>query len=466
MKIFKLIYNSISKPKNFFVCFSLLISLLLAFISFLNTYSQISYKMRCSDMLYGDYTNSVVGYSEDYDLFLKKLSESSKTEYIYPFYCIESRNGLDETEISIYCVDENFWKHTEYELIEGKYPSSESEIVCERAYLYHLGYTREQMIGAEISLQGNNYKVCGIYTRNLLYVDNLPKHIVFTAHNGQSNSFIFKVKDSFFEDSLLKNNSYNINIQTNFNNNIKVADRSRSKIFHSIVFSVLLICSAFIFNNIIILIMKKHSKTMAIYDLIGVSRAKVWLALFVRILISILLGIILGAILYGISLCFIILIYNKICRLSLDQIINMISIVSIVKTALLFTAIILVITLICSLRKVMSKKAANNEIGIRSSAKVNKMVSKVTSSLIAARHFKLSFFSNFISILVISLIIASFSATKLFLKDSKETLQLYKGYDYMVNPISDFSNYFYDNVIFEDFINIDDPFGMLSAGSL
>lgn len=460
MKMFKLIFNSFSKPRKFFVLFSLLIGLTISFISFLNTYSQISYRMRCSDILYGDYTSSVVGYSEDYDSFLKELSESNKTEYIYPFYSIESRNGLDETEISIYCVDDNFWKHTEYELIEGKYPSSDSEVVCERAYLYHLGYTRDQMIGAEISLYNQNYKVCGIYTRNLLYVDNLPKHIVFTAYNGKSNSFIFKVKDSFFEDPLLKNGSYNVNMQTNFNNLIKLSDRSRSKVFHSIVFIVLLICTSFIFNHLIVLIMKKHIKTMAIYDLIGISRSKVWSVFFSKILISVLLGAVLGTLLYGISLCGIILIYNKICGLSINEIMEMISFRSVIKNALMFIGIILIIILVRSIIVIIGKKAANNEIGISNSAKVKKKSPRITSSLIAARHFKLSFFSNLMSILVIAIIIAAFSATKLYLKDSRETLQLYKEFDYMVNPISDFSNYFYGNVTFEDFIHIDDPFGM------
>lgn len=455
MNTFKLIFKSFSKPKKFFVYFSLLISFSIAFLSFLNTYSQISYQMRCSDTLYGDYTNSVVGYSDDYNVFLEKLSESSKTEYIYPFCCMESREKLNETTIYLYCVDNNFWEHTEYELIEGNYPSSKHEVVCERSYLYHLGYTREQMIGAEISLLGQNYRVSGIYTKNLLYVDNLPKHIVFTAYNGNPNSFIFKVKDSFFEDPLLKNGSYNVNMQTNFNNSIQVAERSKSTLFHSVVFIVLLICSAFIFNHIIALIMRKHKNSMAIYDLIGISRKKIWCAFFAKIVLSILSGILVGTLLYGISLYGVVIIYNKICGLNTKEITDIISFKPIISGALLFTGMILLIVLIRSALMILGKKNVNNETGISNSAKIKKIVSRVTSSIISARHFRLSIFSNITSIVVISLIIAAFSTTNIFLNYSKDTFQPYKGYDYLITPVTDFTNYFYSNYSLDDFLHIE-----------
>lgn len=96
MKTFKMLYKGFLKPRKFFLIFMLLIGAALAFISFMDTYSQISYELKCNDSVYGDYTGTIKTTSLEFDQISSELSSNTKIEYVIPFYFSEGVEGTDD----------------------------------------------------------------------------------------------------------------------------------------------------------------------------------------------------------------------------------------------------------------------------------------------------------------------------------------------------------------------------------
>lgn len=458
MKLNNILNKSFLKPKKLLFMFMLLIGVALGFISFILSYTQVSNILKYNDDVYGDYTGIIKNNYSDFNGIISKFSNDNSIEYIIPFYYSEKFDNIDDDSL-MYCVDNEFWKHSEFELIEGNYPQNDSEVVCEPSYLYSLGYDREDMIGAEIMFNGVYYRVSGVYTRNLLYInDDTYNHIIFSVYNSQPNALLFKLKENaIFNSDLFENDD--LSIEANLNDHMKRSEQGMSSVMNLIIYIVLLISTAFIINHCITLVFRKHHKNVAVYDLIGIPKYQIWISLFSAIVKYILLGLIVASFFYGIGLSFIVIIYKNICLLSFNEILKMISFGSIIQKSILYVMILIVFVFFRSLLTIYitNSDRAKNENNIKVKLQRNKLVSKVSSFSISKRHFRIALCSNIMSIITISSVIVTFTILCFSLKDSKESLRIYSDYDYKVVPVSNFDRYTSDNINFDDFYILENP---------
>lgn len=450
MKTFKMIYRSFAKPKKYFYIFMFLVGMSLSFLSFIYSYSKISYELKCSDLIYGDYTGTIIKYSSDFDQICSVLSSDPKIEYYIPFYYYKN---LENDEFALYGVQNDFLNHSEYEIIEGKFPENDSEIICEPTYLYRLGYDRKSMLNAKINLYGKQYTISGLFTRNLLYIDDLGKFILLTRTDNYPNALIYKIKDSFLGYDVFQKNNLKVRNDINENEFIKRQERSEDQVVCTIIFVILIISTALVIGHSIVLIIKKHRKNIAIYNIIGISKIKVWLSLSFLINISLLIGVIIGALLYLIGINLITYIYTSILEVPKNGILKMIPFKVLIKMAIIYVGLLMLYVLIRSLIIILSTKETNakNELKISSKLKVIKKVVCIAPHTIASRHFRISRLSNIITILTLSSVVISFNATKLFLGSSSNKFQIYEGYDYKIEPIVDFFKYCSYDFSIDDF---------------
>lgn len=68
---------------------------------------------------------------------------------------------LEDSGFYKMCADENFWKISDYKIVNGKEPVSENEVVCDKAFLVQYGYSEED-IGSNIKIENEGYVLTGI----------------------------------------------------------------------------------------------------------------------------------------------------------------------------------------------------------------------------------------------------------------------------------------------------------------
>lgn len=437
MKTIRMVYKSFSKPRKYFILLASLIGVAIAFISFIDSYSYLSYELQFSDRVYGNYTGTISEADYDLDEICSVLDDDKNTEFYIPFY---SEYISNYPPIYHYGVNEDFWDKTEFELIEGKLPQTDNEAAFEKKFLIQKGFAPDNMIGNTIEINETNYYITGIYTRNLLYNDLLDVTYIITALNQVPNALILKFKDSMIGDNCFIKSNMNVQIEMNPNDYIKNGERISFNYFHSIIFVILLISTIFIVSHCIALIMRNHRKHISIYDLIGVPKRRIWIALSSKLIISALCGIIIAIIIYSISFIIITVIFKSICDLSLADIIKNIPVSLLVINLFLYLCALIVFMIIRSWIAVFISKIndAKNEVRIRTNKRVKNFSPYISSSRIARRHLNVSLFSNIFTMLTLSVVITTYVLTGMFIEKSSSHYEIYEGYDYEVLPLKDF----------------------------
>lgn len=73
----------------------------------------------------------------------------------------------DYGEIYVYHGDETIFQMMPYQLIKGRFPTKENEILCDGNFLQQLGVTQEELLQEpSISVEGKQYKICGQIYKN------------------------------------------------------------------------------------------------------------------------------------------------------------------------------------------------------------------------------------------------------------------------------------------------------------
>lgn len=150
-----IILKSYFKKKKFTayttIIFAFSIIFLNAFI--LGTYYFGNYLKKYAREMYGNYHYCVYGVD-------KSVAEGIKSERTsYRSAIFQSR--ISDKKYYIYC-EKDYFELAGIDVVLGNFPESQGQIMCNKAYMYSLGYADDEMIGKNISVDGEEFTVSGI----------------------------------------------------------------------------------------------------------------------------------------------------------------------------------------------------------------------------------------------------------------------------------------------------------------
>lgn len=150
-----IILKSYFKKKKFTtyttIIFAFSIIFLNAFI--LGTYYFGNYLKKYAKEMYGSYHYCVYGVD-------KSVAESIKGEKT-SFRSAIFQSRVSDKKYYIYC-EEDYFELSGIDVVSGHFPDSQGQIMCNKSYMYSLGYADEEMTGKKISVDGEEFTVSGI----------------------------------------------------------------------------------------------------------------------------------------------------------------------------------------------------------------------------------------------------------------------------------------------------------------
>lgn len=270
---------------------------------------------------YGDFQCAFFNVTEgQYDMIkeildIKKLTEIKNSSFKIKEKIVQV-NYLNELDI----------KNTYYYLVEGSFPKTEDEIVVEKSYLQELGYTSDEMLGAEIEIYN--------YTKELTEVKKVTglvciKKGYISSYDGQESSPIILANKDYYNPSKfdylsifitlkdtedLLNEMQKVLQEINENeevNNIQCAvndeliyaegnnfyakqEKYKEIRIYVIIMATIILFVCFTVNNIINICVTKWNDCIKIYKLLGMNMNELVSCITLIMCISILAGGILG----------------------------------------------------------------------------------------------------------------------------------------------------------------------------
>jgi hypothetical protein len=100
---------------------------------------------------YGTYTYEISGLS-DKTLKMAEMDDNTKTYLSIKVDEVDMENDV----FDIMCVSEDFFKYSNYSIIEGHFPTDVSEVLVSKCYLFNLGISQDKMIGSTIDVINPN----------------------------------------------------------------------------------------------------------------------------------------------------------------------------------------------------------------------------------------------------------------------------------------------------------------------
>ena len=402
----------------------------------LYTYYEADLLIYYGNGIYGTYSAIVEGIEEN------EIERFCNTEDIVRYQKFYRENVRDrQREYRMDYITEDFLNFTEYELIQGNFPNESNEILCESWYLYQMGFSQEELIGAKIVIGEKQYTVSGIIKENRLWKNGKKEAVCFCMQNGKTNAVAFECNYFADVDKIL--DKYDVSCEyVNYNFNLWAhGDETISSLKeYVLIASVVLIAVILVISNGISLLLLDHRKNIGIYKLVGISERKIRMAFACN-----LIGIVFGAGLTGTGGAFL---CTKVLFDGLARLHNMEPVV--IEQQFPHFYIILIAILIFVLYAVFIYGYCAYQIHKNSSDMVKnqkkykfrtkeKEVCSVTS--IATAHLQLSRFSNIFTMLAICVIFVAFHIEIFSVKMIAEEVVDYKGYDYIADIDSDSSSY-------------------------
>lgn len=277
--------------KNFILCFiSVLLSCILLFSIGLAVSTFRQNQINNLIDTYGDY-HAIIYNTNINDK--NKLSDERIEKYFYIF----------QIKDNLYSISDDFNLDIN---LKGKMPTNNREIIInnETSLRYDL------KIGNTFNIDGQDYQVVGIYTKNFLYNLNL-KNIIFTKEEENNNNSLYFVylksyKNIYNNLRDIANNFDNSNLYINNNvlyhfagsdpANVDFNDNTKAIYFLMTMFLCLILAFIvfFIIYNAFSISVNEKKKSYAMYKSIGASPKQILFSVFLEAFIILAIAIPLG----------------------------------------------------------------------------------------------------------------------------------------------------------------------------
>lgn len=135
-----------------------------------------------------------------YDLYIVYASDEDIDKYGKKDACLFNYKYLENDDIFFITSQENYLDFSEYQLIDGDFPDSSSEVVCEPWLLMQEGITDSEMLGSSITINNKKYTVSGLIQDTSYTIDEDPSALIITSGIVVPNAFMLSLGDSATEE--------------------------------------------------------------------------------------------------------------------------------------------------------------------------------------------------------------------------------------------------------------------------
>ena len=295
---------------------ALIVSVIVLSISFLLSY--VNYREISTEKIldngsskYGSHQLNIYDVSYSTSQKITNDKNLTKTTLMY------IGSTQDQTGKKIYATDEIF-ELSNIKLLDGEFPGSSSEVLCEQKYLNQLGVSFSEEKSLKIDIDGNQYEVSGlIQTNDFLrivgvYIPSFVFNYNVTTDEIDSSKPLYSVLCTTNNNITDERNriikEYDLSGQNViYNNNVLAYASIDSNGQSTDVF--LLACDyliyvilgfmALLFVSLFSLVCKRNKRTIAIYAAIGVSTKSILISVL-KILLS--LFLLIGGVLFILSI--------------------------------------------------------------------------------------------------------------------------------------------------------------------
>lgn len=242
----KILYKSLLSRKIELNIFALILFLSLTVIQVFFYYSlgnNINIKTN-NEKTYGKYDISVITDNEE------DINDIIQLDGITDFeeFSINLIQDAYDNNVSMVKASERYCDFYGYEIYMGSFPHESYEILCEPWYLYKLGYNENQMLGAHLLIDNQEYIVSGLISSNGYKNYTVPT--ILTVSNVTANGVILCIESDelqSFEKKLV--NNFSANIETNDQKHL--SDESNDKEILIILFVKILVTNLVTLHNVI-----------------------------------------------------------------------------------------------------------------------------------------------------------------------------------------------------------------------
>lgn len=341
-----------------------------------------------------------------------------------------------EPNITFYidCINEDFFDFTEYELVSGRMPKSDSEILCQSSYLIKIGIPAEKMLGAIIALPDKSYTVTGIYTMHRLWSDyELPEYQFFTGHPKTYNSVAISTKDLDVCRSLSETENFE-NVHLEYNHSLWIIRSNRQQVHKLCIatFIMIILTVLIIFSHCISMFLHEQRRNIGVFRLTGISAVKLTVAVYLHICKIMLISCIIDIVMLFGMVRMIIKYYYKLfpnsyfsTDFSQIQPLSYFWIPLAVCCIYLLGAFGIVWHHVYRMGYFSVKKSHNIRI------RKNKLSEELSDSFIAKRHIKVARIANLFSNLCICFVFLAFTIVNIYFSSQSVPVSFLKDYDYI-----------------------------------
>ena len=190
----KKIIESYARKKKF--CFYLIFTFVFSIIINCSFFSLLRYTSNYlkenAKKMYGEYHFSVSDLSKE---VAEQIAQDKRCyrSAIYQITSVDNDIFISTTEEYIELTNTN--------IIKGEFPQNSEQVLCNKNFLYRLGYSDSEMIGAKVSVGEATYKVTGIIERTVDEIEAGRGIIIYNSkYNdlGLSYSMVLKMNTDAF----------------------------------------------------------------------------------------------------------------------------------------------------------------------------------------------------------------------------------------------------------------------------
>ena len=298
----------------FFLCL-ISISIITTILFFMKTNETSS--LEESFDTYGKYTVRIE--EDDLASYYEKLAEEPKVKD--SFTCYKKEFAIDENNYTHLFADSKIIDFTSISLVDGSFPTKDNEILIERNYLFHMGISKDEMVGSKVVLpiddKGNvkEFIVKGVIVENTAIISGYVNDsliVVFPENDLEPNQLLIQVTNLLDYKEIVDYivEKYNIDEDVcyiNFDlflvwgfleegsNALK-----QNAILYYFLYTIILLCTIVSIYNFIKLMVYNSYSDIAILNLLGISKKVIVASLFILVLLIVLVSAFLG-ILVGIG---------------------------------------------------------------------------------------------------------------------------------------------------------------------
>ena len=243
---------------------------------------------------YGDYQLYM------YDLSLDTAERISNDTYVEQSTLLYTKQ-TDDRKAKMVFSHASLFELANYELLEGEFPASENEVLCEQKYIAQLGLSYDEDKKPHIIVNGIEYSVSGIYRANEfiqiigMYIPTFIfsyDHSVGALNRENPNYSIMcttsenlsHVRDVFIEKYKLSDKTVTLNNHVLAYAAVDGNRRTTDVFIQACDYLVCVILGFMIvlFVSMFVLLCKKNKKNISIYTALGISRKQLcWSAFLI-----------------------------------------------------------------------------------------------------------------------------------------------------------------------------------------